>query len=81
MSEEKEENKTIYQNATGNRQNTVDRTIDVLRLSSTIIQNIIVFLSAGTCLEFQFSAANLLLHPFSDNPCARSEILSIEIQE
>jgi predicted component of type VI protein secretion system len=77
MFEEKEKNKTICQNANSVEQNTVDKTTDILKLASTIGQDITAFLNAKVFVEVHFSAVNLWLPPFSDSPRAQSEILSI----
>ena len=57
MTEENEESKPIDQNTNSDRQNTVDKTTDILRPASRTM-NVIVFLSAKAFSGFQFSAAN-----------------------
>jgi hypothetical protein len=74
MTEGKEKNKTIGQNANGDEQNTVDKTTDILRLASTIRQNIAAFSEAKAFVGLQFSSVNLGVHPFSDFQCAQFEI-------
>lgn len=78
MLEEKEENKTIDHSANSDRQNTVDKTTDILGLSPTIGQNIAAFLEAKAFMGLQFSAVNRELPPFSDRAYAQSEVLSVD---
>jgi len=58
MLEEKEKNGTSNKNADSNNENIIDKTIDVLRLVSTIGQSIAGFLGAMAFVELELSAVN-----------------------
>jgi len=71
MIEQEEEKKTVDQNANNSSKNSVDKTVDILKLAQTVGLSIAGFLGATVFLELELAFVNSLLPPFFDNPVIR----------